>query len=330
MKTTCCSQLEKVLGPLEVDALARQTRFCRRTPKKLSPLTFIQSCCLLLLEKKVSYRRWAILIGGLINATYAKQSLFERMTERAVSFVQTLVLNLVGQLSRQCQRVLPPGLDSFQRVLVQDSTVLMLPAKLARFFPGGRNQHGSLGGMLRIQGLYDLKGGRFVHFSHSAFNTNDLTLADQILDHLRAGDLLLRDLGYLVLEVLRRIAQMKAFFLSRFKHNLQVYEPNGQLLNLSQLLSHRTRPLDKDALVGAKEQLAVRLVAVKVSEETANLRRYQARRDHHHPHPSKKHLLLLSWDLLITNVSQEQLSTKLPQGCQRLRRLDAVDPGQQS
>jgi Transposase DDE domain len=310
MKTDCRSQLESALEPLDLDTLARQTRFCRRKPKKLPPLTFIQSCCLLLVEKQVSFRRWAILIGTLINQTYAKQSLFERMTGRAADFVRSVVLGLVANLSLGRQRVLPPVLGAFQRVIIQDSTILTLPARLARFFPGSRNQHGSQGGMLRVQGCYDLKHEQFIHFSHSAFTRNDLSLAAGVLRSLRAGDLLLRDLGYLVLGVLGQIDKRQAFYLSRFKHSLRVFEPGGQPLDLAALLSHRTRPLDKDVLAGAKEQVPVRLVALKVSEEVANLRRYRARHNRHHPHPTKKHLALLGWDLLLTNAGPQLLPAK--------------------
>ena len=53
----------------------------------------------------------------------------------------------------------------------------------------------------------------------------------------------------------------------------------------------------------------MRLIALRVSEEVANLRRHQARRNHHF-RASKKHLRLLSWDLLITNVSPERLPAR--------------------
>jgi hypothetical protein len=184
-----------------------------------------------------------------------------------------------------------------------------LPKKLRRFFPGARNQHGSLGGMLRVQGYYDIKEGRFLHFSHSAFTRNDFKWAYEIFDFLRAGDLLLRDLGYLVLDVLRRIDALKAFFLSRFKHNLEVFGLDGQRLDLAALLGHRTYPLDKDVLIGAKEQMPVRLVAVKLAEEKANLRRQKARKNRHF-HPTKRHLLLLGWDMIFTNVPRQQLCAK--------------------
>jgi hypothetical protein len=310
MKTDCRSQLETALASLEVDRLARRAGFYRRQPKKLSPRTFLLSCCLLLAEAKVSFRSWAMLIGTLLDQTYAKQSLFERMSSRTVRFVQSVVLSLVGQLSLGKQRILPAVLDVFRRVIIQDSTILTLSAKLMRFFKGARNQHGSQGGMLRVQGYYDLKHEHFIHFSHSAFTRNDLKLAEEALPYLRAGDLLIRDLGYLVLRVLRRIEELGAFFLSRFKHNLQVYEPGGQVLDLGTLLRHRTRSVDQDVLLGAKEQLPVRLVALKVSEEVANLRRCQARHNRHFQ-PTQKHLALLGWDLLITNLSRQQLPTRL-------------------
>jgi hypothetical protein len=309
MKATCRSQFESALEPLDLEGLALETGFQRRKPKKLTPLIFLQSCCLLLVNTKVSFRNWAVLIGSLINDTYSKQSLFERMGDRAVKFVQQVVLTLVVRLRSGRERVLPEELRVFKRIIDHDSTILTLPKKLRRFFPGARNQHGSLGGMLRVQGYYDIKEGRFLHFSHSAFTRNDFKWAYEIFDFLCAGDLLLRDLGYLVLDVLRRIDALKAFFLSRFKHNLEVFGLDGQRLDLAALLGHRTYPLDKDVLIGAKEQMPVRLVAVKLAQEKANLRRQKARKNRHF-HPTKRHLLLLGWDMLFTNVPRQQLCAK--------------------
>jgi hypothetical protein len=293
-----------------LDVLARQSGFRRRKPKKLKPWTFILSCCLLLAQAPVSLRDWAIVIGVLTNQTYAKQSLFERLGTRAVLFIQSVVLALVSQLSLGQERVLPPVLASFGRVIIQDSCLLTLSAKLARFFPGSANQHSAQGGMIRVQGLYDLKQERFIHFSHGPFTRNDVKLAGDVLPLLRAGDLLLRDLGYLVLEVLRQIHERKAFFLSRYKHGLRVDEPGGQPLDLAACLRHRTRAYDQDVRIGAQAQVPVRLVALRVSEEVANLRRHRARHDRHHPHPTKAHLALLDWDIFLTNAERSQLPTR--------------------
>jgi hypothetical protein len=309
MKTDCLTHVEAALSSLDLDALARQSRFCRREPRKLPPRSFLLSCCLLLAEPLVSLRRWALLIGTLTNQTYAKQSLCERLSDRAVRFVQGVVLSLVSRLNTQEQPALPAALTAFARVLIQDSTILTLPAKLRSWFPGARNQNGHLGGMIRLQGLYDLRHRCFVHFSHSAFTRNDQTLAHEVLAHLSPGDLLLRDLGYLVLAVLRQIGRRGAFYLSRFKVSLVVLEPEGQRLDLVRRLKKRTAPLDEVVHLGAREQLPARLVGFRVSDQEANRRRRVARRNHHF-HASPKHLALLDWDLFITNASALQLSAR--------------------
>ena len=57
---------------------------------------------------------------------------------------------------------------------------------------------------------------------------SDGTAADQgralaIVVHLRAGDLVMRDLGYLSLESLRQIDAHEAWYLSRFSKGVDVY-----------------------------------------------------------------------------------------------------------
>jgi hypothetical protein len=325
MKTDVCSQLESALEPLDCDALARGTGFCRRLPKKLPPLTFVQSACLLLTEPVVSLRRWAMLIGLLRNRTYAKQSLFERLNRRAVNFLQRVLQALLATLSLGRQRVLPPELDSFERVILQDSTLLTLSPRLAGFFPGSRNQSSPRRqSQLRLQAFYELKHEHFLYFSHGAFNRNDLSAAEDGLELLRPGDLLVRDLGYLVLGVLRRLQDSGICYLSRFKHNLRVFEPGGQPLDLARLLRHRTRPLDKDVLVGAKEQLPVRLVAIPLAEELANQRRHQARHNRHF-HASRQHVILAGWEIFITNVGREVWSPKVVAQIYHLRwRIETI------
>lgn len=302
--------LQRALAQLNLEALARQTGFARRQPKKLSPLAFIQSCCLVLLQGRASLRQWALLIGVLGHQTYSKQALQQRLGGAAARFVQSVLQALLVHLSQPLQRVLPPGLEAFPRVILQDSTILTLPAKLARFFAGSRNQAGYRGAMIRVQSFYDLKHERFVHFRHSAFTRHDAKGAQDGLEHLRPGDLLVRDLGYFVLPVLRQLRDRQIFFLSRFKIGTGVCEPAGRPLDLARTLRHRTRPLDRAVLLGQKEQLPVRLVAVRVPEAVANQRRRVARANRHY-RPTKKHLILLGWALFVTNVGRELWPTQL-------------------
>lgn len=301
-------RLHQALDQDTVEQLARQTRFQRRTAKKLTPYLFLLSCFGLVVADHVSYRTWAMVIGLIGNLTYSKQALFKRFTAAALAFVQGVLQVFLVRSSLGVHRVLPPGLEDFNRVIIQDSVILTLAPKLARFFPGSRNQSGKQAAQIRVQAFLDLKHEEYIHFSHTAYTANDLAGAGEALAYLRAGDLFIRDLGYFVLAVLRQLLDKGVKLLSRLKLNAQVFDLEGQPLDLAKVLRHQER-LDQEVLLGAKEKLRVRLVALPVPEVEANRRRRLARQNRRF-HPSKKHLFLLGWNLYITNVSARVWSAK--------------------
>jgi hypothetical protein len=131
--------------------------------------------------------------------------------------------------------------------------------------------------------------------------------------------LILRDLGYFVLKVLEQIDLHGAFFLSRYRHGVNVYDPQTrQPLDLAQLLSPGQR-LDRQVLLG-NEKTAVRLVALPVPEVVANRRRRQAQTNRdRRSHPSAKHLFLMAWNLFVTHVPRTIWPAKALPPIHRLR-----------
>ena len=73
-----------------LNALAKKVGFLRRKDKKLSPLLLLQSACLLVVYQQISLRLWAALVGLLGGFTLSKQALQERLTDKAVRFLQAL------------------------------------------------------------------------------------------------------------------------------------------------------------------------------------------------------------------------------------------------
>ena len=294
--------VSKNLEKLPLETLARRSGFCRRKPKKLTPALFAQAACLFVTLGSASYRCWAALIGVLGGCTLSKQALWERCTDRASRFLQGVLQSLLASLTVQSGVVLPGWLSSFGRVLLQDSTTLAVSKELARFFPGASNQRGAQGGLLKIQGCFDLLSQSFVHFSLSSFRRNDQAAAADVLPLLRAGDLVIRDLGYFVLEVLQQIAQARAYFLSRLRLGVCLWERDGCTpVNLLALLRRHGR-LDYQFCLGDKK-VPVRVVAIPLPAEIAAERRRLARqnRDRRSP-PSAQRLALLGWAIFITNV----------------------------
>ena len=81
---------------------------------------------LLVSQSVVSFHRWAVLVGVLGQLCLSTQALWERITPRAVAFLQAVLAHV---LHRRRARVLPAppaALTTFPRVLIQDSTMLKL------------------------------------------------------------------------------------------------------------------------------------------------------------------------------------------------------------
>lgn len=291
------------LNHLPLDPLARASGFRQRQPKKLTPLLFVQAACLLVTLGSASYRRWAGLIGVLGQCTLTKQALFERLTDRAVRFLQSALQALLATLASTASGApVSAELLSFGRVLLLDSTTVKVSEKLAAFFPGPRNQRGAHGGMLKIQACFDLLSQSFVAFSLSSYRHNDQAASPQVLPLLQTGDLVVRDLGYFVLEVLEQIATAHAFFLSRLRLGVSVWEADGRTpVNLLARL-RRAGHLDAQFCLGEKK-VPVRLVAIRLPAAVAAERRRQARQNRdRRSAPSAERLALLGWAIFITNV----------------------------
>jgi hypothetical protein len=194
----------------------------------------------------------------------------------------------------------------FNRIIANDSTTVQLDSKLAEYFPGNKNQSHKKTALLKIQACYDLLAERFCQFSFAPYTKNDQTAAVDILAIIQRGDLIIRDLGYFVLSVFTQIQQLGAYFLSRLKYNVTIYELDGETkIDLLKLLKQHGK-LDLDVIIGAEEKLPVRLIALPVLNEVAAERRRKAKRDRRN-NPSKHHLALLGWNIYITNVQRDQL-----------------------
>jgi hypothetical protein len=116
------------------------------------------------------------------------------------------------------------------------------------------------------------------------------------------------DLGYVKLPACARIAAAQAYFLSRLNPQATLEEVGGgrrQLLDLPRSLAQEPRTLvEKAVVVGARERVAARLIAVRRPEAIVNERRRQARAGakKRGSTPSHASLTLLAWNLFITKV----------------------------
>jgi hypothetical protein len=295
-------QIRAQLAQLDAQALARQSGFLKRQPRKIPLTDFLLALVALAAEATLSLERITAVISLAARLTYTKQALHKRLNATVEGFLAQVATALFGQLS---QGLRTQGLfGPFGRVLLHDSTVQALPDHLADLFPGSGNQRHKKRAALKIQFIADLLHATVVHCSLSGFTRNDQAAAPDILAVAQRGDLIIRDLGYFVLPILAALGLKGAFFLSRFKYGVRVCDLNGKPLNLAWELRTCGR-LDREVLLDA-EGVRARLVALPVPEPVANERRRKARANRDvRLNPCREHLFLMGWSIFLTNVNRD-------------------------
>jgi len=136
------------------------------------------------------------------------------------------------------------------------------------------------------------------------------------LERLPRGALLIRDLGYFALKKFKELNEQEVYWLSRVKSNCDVIDESGRRWGLLELLKkHCHDEVDMQIMLGVlgvKERVPCRLLAVRVPDEVARVRRCKliSEASRKGKKPSKKSLELASWTALACNVPYEKLSLK--------------------
>jgi hypothetical protein len=309
--------VEKQLEQADLTSMARQSGFLQRLPRKIPILKLALALVALAAETVLSLERVAAVISLAAGTSYSKQALHQRLSAKLELFLAEVATALLGQLSSTPQS--QGWFKAFQRVLLHDSTVEALPEHLADVFPGPGNGRKRRYAALKLQFICDLLHSQVLHLSLSGFRRNDQAASPDILSLAQAGDLIIRDLGYFVIKVFEQLALKGAYFLSRYRHGVLLYDPDtGQPLELAKLL-HPGQSLDRKVLLG-KEKLPVRLVALPVPEAVANERRRKARNNRDRRlNPSAQKLYLLGWNIFVTNVPRTIWPAKVLGPIYRLR-----------
>jgi len=174
-----------------------------------------------------------------------------------------------------------------------------LPAALSGSFSGVANGHASACNA-RIQAVYDLAPMRFAAFSIDPHSKNDQKAAPEL--GIRAGDLVLRDRGYLANGEITRHAGAGADCI--YRHSIRTIYPDAVTGRPVALLDHLRRHgcADMQVLLNNPARTPVRLVAAPVDPATAAIRRMRAKKEMRGHAPSAEVLALMDWTIFITTI----------------------------
>ena len=303
-----------MLKRIPLQKLSKESQFCKRKTKKITPKEFILGFFLMIYSPgQHSYHQWASKIGLLKGKTISKQALWKRMKPSVTLFLENvLAYTLTNSMKKNVSFPRSEKLKQFNNIIIEDSTHIKVHDKLADAYPGnGYWDKESRKAIIKLQVAYNLTKSRFERLYITNFRKNDQGYAGEILAIVNRGDLLLRDLGYFVLKVFKALQEKGVFYISRLKSNTNLYlsKDDETPIDLCEMLRKRGR-LDVNVFIGEQERISVRLVALPVNESVAAERRRKAKADRDKRLvPGKNKLYLLGWEIFITNVEEDKLQS---------------------
>ena len=245
-----------------------------------------------------------------IRLDLSAQALHRRMDPAAHAFFEALI----AEALRRVYAARPTRLGLLRRfaaVVVEDSSIVALPADLAgryRGHGGSDPQAGRAG--LKVLVRWELLSGQLLSVRCVPAVTADPTLAPTAGD-LPEGALHLADQGFF--DAGRWSAYRDRFWISRVPASIGV-AVGGRWRPLSEWLAGLTEPsFDGPAQLVQSQGLPCRLTARRCPPEVAARRRQKLReytRSKKGREPSERQLALCDWLVLATNVAAERLTAK--------------------
>ena len=246
--------------------------------------------------------------------------LCQRFTKEAATFLLRLLEEAVA-LGLEATDAAPVDvLARFDAVVIEDSSTIRLPDKLADFWQSCGGGQGQSKAGLKLHVRWDLKQGGLQGplLTPSRVADQSSPLRQQ---GIAAGVLNITDEAYCSLEWLRRQPGM---FLSHPRSTVCFLDrENEQVLDLEQIGPQAVgQSLDREVLVGKEARLPARLIMVRVPDDVVEQRQARIRADAKRRGQGQANLQSLArakWTMLITNVSREKLSVREVLVLQRAR-----------
>lgn len=180
-------------------------------------------------------------------------------------------------------------------------------------FRGCGGSHGSGAAAVKFQTEFCLRSGALTCIDLEQGRSPDGASSRQQARRGK-GSLRISDLGYFNVAVFATMVTAGEHFLSRLQYGTHVLLTGGEAVDLLPWLEKQRGPfIDQSILLGEAQRLGCRLIAWRLPEEQANLRRQKLRRDTKEKRgsePCAGRLAWCDWTILVTSLPLEMLTPK--------------------
>lgn len=257
-------------------------------------------------------------LTGKLEALYgkaiSKQGLDQRFSEKSYKFVKGVFETFMQRMLAKQTQLGTTSVQKFIRVRIKDGTRFELPDDYACYLKGfgGGSASSSAAG---IQLEYDLKTGQMLDINlHDGCNS-DSKYCRLLPQEIEENDLILRDLGYFLLDNIATIQKQKAYIISKLNAKTQVFtfeKDTHTLINFGEIYEQmnalKINQKEIQVYVGAKHKLKMRLVLQLVPDQLYEQRLRTANKTNKKKgyKTSDEQKMRMRFNLFITNIEEDK------------------------
>jgi hypothetical protein len=305
---TRVSKTLQTLFGAQADRIAKETGFIQRAVK-VRGSNFAETLVFGFLNKpKMSYRQMSQ-SGALSGLQITAQGLEQKFGEGSAKFMQAMLEQAVSQLIKTSLDKDEELLNRFQRIHIQDGSVIGLPDTCVKIWQGVRPKNKKGCSAVKLHVSLEYKSGQ-VSGPVLANGREHDQKSPFFHKTLQTGELRITDLGFFSLDQLEKDAQAGGFWVIRYKNDVILYENNTELHLASFLKKQRNHLVDIPVQVGQTRYLPGRLIAIRADEQTAaeRIRKLREEAQKNKKPLSAERLQLAHWTIILTNAPQNLLS----------------------
>ena len=303
--------LERILEK-EAEHLARETGFIQRE-REISGADFVQALIFGWLQEPEITLDGQTQVLQRREVSISASALSQRFTPEAAALLQRVLERLSAE-QMQVESVEIALLKQFSAVILEDSSSITLPPKLAEVWRGCGGSVGASAAAMKLFVRWDVLTGNLQGPGLEQGRRNDKR-GPLAVEDLPDGCLYVADLGFFGVQRLAQVAgrqgQRKRYFVSRYQTKTALLTRSGHRIELRGVLPQQEgQRVEFGALVGAAGRLLVRVITERVPKEVADERRAHIREiaQAHGRQPDEEVLFLADWTIVLTNVPRRRLS----------------------
>lgn len=300
----------------QAEQAARDSGFCqRRSPLSAAFVPAMTFACLAHPQPTLDQFCHAAAACGSVVTPQAFDGRFDADNgPKSAEYLRLSLANAVKQVIAE-ERLAAGLLARFSAVAIQDSSAVVLPDCLEHLWQGnGGKTDNNTRSAVKLQVRLDLRSGQLSGPFLGAGRSSDQKCVLQGDEDLPAGALRIADLGYFDLDEFARLDDRDVYFLSRYQFGTALFtlDEEKPLQLLKWLREQSGEVTDVPAKIGKKHRLEGRMVAIRVPEEVAAVRRKRLLENakKRGKDVSADRLALCAWTLLLTNIPPAMASAE--------------------